>query len=79
MSPFLACHAAAGFALTHSHYCSKPVTMPQIWERTLASDSAPADAAAASWNFSAWRPAAVVINLGKQQQQQQQQRTQQQQ
>lgn len=32
--------------------------MPEIWERTLA--TAPSN----DWNFSAWRPDAVVINLG---------------
>jgi len=54
------CHTAAwsGFALTHSHFCDKPVTMPEIWERTLASDDK------ADWAFDAWKPQAVVINLG---------------
>ena len=54
------CHTAAwsGFALTHSHFCDKPVTMPEIWERTLASDDN------ADWAFDAWKPQAVVINLG---------------
>jgi hypothetical protein len=54
------CHTAAwsGFALTHSHFCNKPVTMPQIWKRTLAT------ASTSDWNFSTWTPAAVVINLG---------------
>ena len=54
------CHTAAwsGFALTRSHFCNKPVTMPAIWERTLAS------ATGADWDFSLWTPHAVVINLG---------------
>lgn len=54
------CHTAAwsGFALTHSHFCNKPVTMPDVWERTLAS------ANNADWNFASWTPHAVVINLG---------------
>lgn len=61
------CHTAAwsGFALTRSHYCNKPVTMPEIWQRTLA--TVPTDGVGGlqnRWNFTAWRPAAVVINLG---------------
>eukprot|EP01048_Picozoa_sp_COSAG05_P019835 COSAG05_NODE_3215_length_2236_cov_1.485728_1_plen_412_part_00 len=63
------CHTAAwsGFALTHSHFCSKPVTMPQIWERTLATDGS----LSRRWNFgtsrsaAGWQvPAAVIVNLG---------------
>lgn len=54
------CHTAAwsGFGLTHSHFCNKPVTMPEVWERTVAS------ANRADWDFTTWTPRAVIINLG---------------
>merc|ERR1719215_2298633 len=38
--------------------CGGETFMPEIWERTLATDSA------AQWNFSSWVPDALVVNLG---------------
>ena len=54
------CHTAAwsGYALIKSKFCNKPVTMMDVFNRTLAS------VAQADWSFSAWKPDAVVVNLG---------------
>ena len=50
------CHTAAwsGFALMRSRYCNKPVTMPEIWRRTIAS------ANKSDWVPSVWIPDALV-------------------
>lgn len=54
------CHTAAwsGFALMKSKYCGKPVTMPEVFRRTLASVNS------SDWEYAAWIPDGVVINLG---------------
>lgn len=53
------CHTAAwsGFGMIEN-CCGGNTTMPEIWQRTLATDSS------SHWNFSAWIPHGLVINLG---------------
>merc|ERR1712061_371535 len=49
--------AWSGFGLVQN-CCGGETNMPEIWERTIATDNA------SRWNFSNWVPDALVVNLG---------------